>query len=219
MQSDFEGVDYSTDADRTNFRLELSLVDDSDNIVPAGSSLRVKAVIKFDVPSDKPNGWPGYDPDFTGGRFGGPFNLQAGSTLRIAGPFEWENAGGRTLRIDPDRIGKPGDLDPGDGGSGLAPPHASCQVGGVFVDDYTDTVGRVIYSVANPYYEGQSGDSLSCGADPPTRANGRVFDPTPDDWKHGYSYQGYFGNFGNSLDALPDRDGIQGPCMASTVAT
>ena len=208
MQSDFEDFDDldRTDADRTNFRLELSLVDDSDNIVPAGSSLRVKAVIKFDVPSDKTNGWPGYDPDFTGGRFGETFNLQAGSTLRIAGPFEWENAGGRTLRIDPDRMGV-FDYDP-------PYEHASCQVGGVFVDDYTNDVGRVIYSVANSRYTGESGGSLSCGADPPTKANGRVFDPTPDDWKHGYSNQGYFGTFS---DALPDRDGIQGPCMASTV--
>ena len=205
---------FFEDADRTNFRLELSLVDDSDNIVPAGSSLRVKAVIKFDVPSDKSNGWgEGYVIGRSGsgevvgfghvenehGKFGAPFNLQAGSTLRIAGPFEWENAGGRTLRIDPDRMGKAWDDDP-------AAIHSSCGT----TDDFTDSVGRVIWDPSNIRANG----GTACASEP-TKANGRVFDPTPDDWKHiyGYGYQGYIGN---SYDVLPDREGVQGPCKPST---
>ncbi len=181
-------------ADRTNFRLELSLVDDSDNIVPANSNLRVKAVVKFDVPNTKTQGLSVADH----GNFGSGFNVQAGGTLRIAGQFEWENAGGRTLRIDPDRIGKVTDDDP-------ATIESSCGT----TDDFTNTVGRVIWDPANMLADG----TAACATEP-TTANGRILDPHPEDWKYlSYSQHGFLGN---GYDVLGDRDGVQGPCMPST---
>ena len=187
--------------DRSNFRLELSLVDDSDNVVPAGSALRVKAVVKFDVPNTKTEG---VGPAMGHGKFGDSFNLQAGSTLRIAGQFEWENAGGRTLRIDPDRMGVASDVDP-------TTFHADCGTPDpvTLLDDFSDTVGWVIYDPSNMRVDG-----TTCAGEP-TRANGRILDPRPDDWKYiTYSQQGYFGN---AFDVMVDRDGDNGPCLPSTV--
>jgi len=199
-------------ADRTNFRLELSLVDDSDNIVPANSTLRVKAVIKFDVPKDNTGGQGPTGTDH-GRMGGGDMHLQHGGTLRIAGQFEWENAGGRTFRIDQERNGI------NDGDPAPANQHANCKVGTppVFVDDFTDTVGRVIYStpaavVANAALQRNFGESDCVTA--PTTANGRVLPPSPDDWKRtGYSS---WGHIINGYDLLPDRDGDQGSCSPST---
>ena len=186
------------DADRSNFRLELSLVEDSDNIVQAGSMVRVRAVVKFDVPTDKANGIG----EGEHGRFGSTFFLQAGSTLHTVGPrsLEWENAGGRILRIDPDRMGSWTDDDPSlnfDCGS---------------LDDYTDTIGRIIWSTTNMNYQGSTFDY--CGT-PPTKANNRVLDPRADDWKF-YPYS-RFGAIGNGYDVMPDRAGQQGPCKARAV--
>ena len=200
------------DTDRTNFRLELSLVDDSDNIVPAGSKLRVKAVVKFDVPNTKTNG---VSAGADHGAMGDSFRMQAGSTLRIAGQFEWENAGGRTLRIDLDRMGV-NDFDPD-----AADQNANCKVPvstGTFVDDFTDTAGRVLYSTAaavqaTPTLQRNFGAADCVTA--PSVDNGRVLPPHPEDWKRtGYSSQGYIAN---GYDLLPDRDGIQGSCTPSTV--
>ena len=194
------GMLTGDDDDRSNFRLELSLVDDSDNVVPAGSALRVKAVVKFDVPNTKTEG---VGPTMGHGKFGDSFNLQAGSTLRIAGQFEWENAGGRTLRIDPDRMGVANDVDP-------ATFHADCGTPDPLtdLDDFSDSVGWVIYDPTNMRVDG----TTCSGA--PTRANGRILDPRPDDWKYiTYSQQGYFGN---AFDVMTDRDGDNGPCLPST---
>ena len=198
------------DDDRTNFRLELSLVDDSDNIVPANSNLRVKAVIKFDVPSDKTEGQGPTANAADHGNFGTFFFVQGGGTLRIAGQFEWENAGGRTLRIDPDRTGSTdtGDRDP-------ASPDDTCRVGGTssgaFIDDFTGTAGRVLYSTT---VAGQRNfGATSCGT-PPTTMNNRVLAPRADDWKR-IAYSGR-GILGDHIDVLPDRDGDQGPCKPST---
>ena len=188
------------DADRTNFRLELSLIDDSDNIAPAGSTVRIRAVIKFDVPKTKANGIGEGDH----GRFGTEFNLQAGSTLRVAGQFEWENAGGRTLRIDPDRIGKVTDDDPGER-SVTGVQHANCGT----EDDFNDTNGLIIWSTADMNQIGAA-DCLS----EPTAANGRILPPRADDWKYlAYSRQGLLGN---GYDVFAERDGVQGPCKPST---
>ena len=194
----------ANDTDRTNFRLELSLVDDSDNIVPANSTLRVKTVLKFDVPNTKRNGvGPAGNTDH--GNFGTGFLLQAGGTLRIAGQFEWENAGGRTLRIDPDRMGQ-ADWDPGTFGTCTADD----------VDDFTNTRGRVIYSPTSGPTD--AGGTCASGTAPST-ANGRIHPVRADDWKYtGYGQQGWLGNV---YDYLPDRDnaanGIaQGPCQPST---
>ena len=191
-----------SDADRTNFRLELSLVDDSDNIVPANSNLRVRAVVKFDVPDDKSNGQRGGTEH---GTFGTAFNVQAGGTLRIAGQFEWENAGGRTFRIDPDRIGKVTDDDPGER-SIAGTMHANCGT----VDDFTNTVGLIIWDPADMNQNG-AGDCVTA----PSKANNRLFDPTPEDWKYlSYSQQGFLGN---GYDVFAERDGRQGPCSTSSV--
>ena len=188
------------DTDRDNFRLELGLVDDSDNIVPAGSTLRVKAVVKFDVPNDKTNGIGEGDH----GRFGAEFNVQAGGTLRIVGQFEWENAGGRTLRIDPDRIGKVTDDDPGERGT-AGIQHANCGA----EDDFDKTNGLIVWSTADMNQIG----AADCVSEP-MAANGRILPPRDDDWKYlAYSWQGLLGN---GYDVFAERDGVQGPCKPST---
>jgi len=186
------------DADRSNFRLELSLVEDSDNVAQAGSMVRVRAVVKFDVPTDKTNGIG----EGEHGRFGSTFRLQAGSTLHIVGPrsLEWENAGGRILRIDPDRMGSWTDDD----------PRLNHDCGSL--DDYTDTIGRIIWSTTNMNYQGSTFDD--CGGAAPTKANNRVLDPRADDWKF-YPYS-RFGAIGNGYDVMPDRAGQQGPCKERT---
>ena len=197
-QESNNNMQTGTNVDRTNWRLELSLIDDSDGIVPAGSSVRVKAVIKFEVPQTFSQGdetplW-GSMTAADHGNMGGGFNLQVGSTLRIAGPYEWENAGGRTLRIDPLRVGNPEATDPVYG--------ANC------VEDYDNTNGPVLYA-ANDYV----GSTAAC-SDPYPIATPR----SDDDWKSvRYSNHGSMGN--GATDYLPDRDnnlGPQGPCSAST---
>ena len=201
-QTSNNAMQTGDDTDRTNFRLELSLVDDSDNIVPAGSALRVKAVVKFDVPNTKTNGQAALTDAANQGNFGTQFALQAGSTLRIAGQFEWENAGGRTLRIDPDRLGQidyDGTFD------------STCGTEAM-VDDFTDARGRVIYSTTDMRH---AGDGACTSA--PTTDNGRILPPRDDDWK--YTGYGQLGWLGNGIDYLTDRtdtQGPQGPCSAST---
>ena len=205
------------DEDRTNFRLELSLVDDSDGTVPAGSSARLRAVLKFDVPKAKTNG-PSFGTDAAAhGDFGQAFTIQDGGTLRIAGPYEWENAGGRTLRIDPNRAGFTGDVDTGAAdGSAYSEPFFRTGTG-CDVEDWDNALGRVTWPTPT--------GTLS---DPPQAADLTVVNCTdanhqrtpiaPDDWKsYNYSQKGYYGNFGeNGADFLDDRDGHQGWCTAAT---
>ncbi len=209
--------------DRTNFRLELSLIDDSDDTVPAGSSARIKAVIKFDVPSGKTGeGAPSLYNAGDHGTFGDAFYLQDGGTLRIAGPYEWENAGGRTLRLDPERLGR-ADVDPGTYTD-------DCKVGkmstGADVDDFSASYGFVLYQATGQTDGGGHGND--CQGDYPITS-----EPDLDnDWKALYSGHGILGDsfrsgdtlasaadLANSLDYLTSRDnasGVQGPCTAST---
>ena len=195
-QTSTNTMQTGTDEDRSNFRLELSLVDDSDGTVPAGSSARIKAVLKFDVPKGKTNGiaMSGAD-DPNHGDFGSAFNLQGGGTLRIAGPYEWENAGGRTLRIDANRMGftDASDSDPASYGT-------NCP------EDWGDVYGRVEYAAGNFV-----GSATAC-ADPYPIATPKA----PGDWKSlAYSQKGYIGN-STDMDLLDDRMGHQGWCSSST---
>ena len=64
-----------------DLELELGLAGDSDNIAPAGSELTVAANLKY-----------------TGGYV--PFQIAAGGALRIAGDFEWQTNGRRSIAID-----------------------------------------------------------------------------------------------------------------------
>lgn len=201
--------------DRTNFRLELSLIDDSDDTVPAGSSARIRAVIKFDVPSGKTGEGLAdlYSADGQG-TFGDPFHLQDGGTLRIAGPYEWENAGGRTLRLDPHRLGR-GDFDP-------ATYHANC--GSPAPDDFSADYGYVQYENTGQTDGGSHVSHCTGDFSPP------ITSPVDlaNDWKSFYSGHGRLGNTysdgstsTDSLDYLIDRTdnaagGVQGPCRAST---
>ena len=190
-------METGADTDRSNFRMELSLVDDSDGTVPAGSVVRVRAVFKFDVPKTKTNG-EGMTGDTTDahGHFGSGIALQAGTTLRIAGPYEWENAGGRTLRPDVERLGS-GEHDPGTLG-------ADCP------DDYDNMFGYVPYSDAALNGAAVGGTAACTGSVPvgePAAAN--------DWWSVRYSNHGWYGN--GPFDLLDDRDGHQGPCSAATV--
>ena len=64
-----------------DLELELGLASDSDNIAPAGSEIAVAANLKY-----------------TGGYV--PFQIAAGGALRIAGDFEWQTNGRRSIAVD-----------------------------------------------------------------------------------------------------------------------
>ena len=63
-----------------DLKLDLSLVDDSDNVVPVGNELTVAAALTY-----------------TGGYV--PFRIAAGA-LRVAGNFDWETNGRQRIAID-----------------------------------------------------------------------------------------------------------------------
>ena len=86
----------AADGDPDQFELALSLVEDSDNIVPAGSELTVKADLRFpwQPPITPPVGLPSY----TAYSLDVPGASAAASRLRISGDLEWDSAG--RLRLD-----------------------------------------------------------------------------------------------------------------------
>lgn len=210
-----EGTIPHDDRDRSNFRLELSLDDDSDGTVPAGSSAKVKVVFKFDVPKSKTNGTgltAADDPNH--GDFGRAFTLQDGGTLRIAGPYEWENAGGRTLRLDPNRIGwADADGSRADTSRDSDDLRLSGTDCGAF-DDWNNIYDRVTLPAATE--SGGTYTAVACVAPGMPSANVVTTPATDEGWRTlGYSNRGYYGN-SDTMDLLPDRDGHQGWCTAST---
>ncbi len=87
----------AADGDPDQFELALSLAEDSDNIVPAGSELTVKADLRFrwEPPITPPAGLPSY----TTYSLDVPGASVAASRLRISGDLEWDNAGRQRLDI------------------------------------------------------------------------------------------------------------------------
>ena len=69
-------------ADQRGAQLTLGLVDDSDNIVPAGSTIGVAAAISFTVDAAQDDHGP----------FGEPIYLQSGGRFRVTGGLAWEDS-------------------------------------------------------------------------------------------------------------------------------
>lgn len=88
-------------------QLNLSLVDDSDNIVPAGSTIAVAATITFTVDAIDPDENGVYDDH---GPFGEPIYLQSGGRFRLTGNLEWEGPGRGILRLN-ERATSDADVD------------------------------------------------------------------------------------------------------------
>ena len=86
----------AADGDPDEFELALSLAEDSDNIVPAGGELTVRADLRFrwEPPITPPAGLPSY----TVYSLDVPGASAAASRLRISGDLEWDSAG--RLRLD-----------------------------------------------------------------------------------------------------------------------
>ena len=76
-----------TDAQR-DAQLNLSLIEDSDNIVPSGSTIRVSATITLTAPEDSLD------------TFGPPFYLQSGGWLRVSGGLEWGDSGRNYVNLN-----------------------------------------------------------------------------------------------------------------------
>ena len=81
--------------DPSEFELILSLDEDSDNIVPAGSEVTVNAELRFPwrlpfAPPDTLSGYTAYQL---------PLQIPTLSSLRIAGGLEWDSAGRQRLDI------------------------------------------------------------------------------------------------------------------------
>lgn len=76
-----------TDAQR-DAQLNLSLLEDSDNIVPSGSTIRVNATITLTAPEDSLD------------TFGPPFYLQSGGQLRVTRGLEWADSGRSVLTLN-----------------------------------------------------------------------------------------------------------------------
>lgn len=76
-------------------QLNLSLVDDSDNIAAAGTTIAVAATISFTVDADVGSVDEGHGP------FGAPIYLQSGGRFRVAGNLEWERPGRGVLQLNP----------------------------------------------------------------------------------------------------------------------
>lgn len=79
-----------TDAQR-GAQLNLSLADESDNIVPSGSTMGVVAAITFTVDA------PGLDRH---GPFGSPIYLQSGGKFRVTRGLEWGDSGRSALTLN-----------------------------------------------------------------------------------------------------------------------
>ena len=78
-------------------QLNLSLIDDSDNIVAAGSTVAVAATITFTVDAIDPDENGVYDDH---GPFGEPIYLQSGGRFRVTGNLEWEGPGRAALTLN-----------------------------------------------------------------------------------------------------------------------
>ena len=87
----------AAEGDPNEFELVLSLDEDSDNIVPAGSEFTVNAALRFpwQLPIAPPEGLPSYTPY----ALNVPGASVAVSNLRISGDLEWDSAGRRRLDL------------------------------------------------------------------------------------------------------------------------
>ena len=79
------------------FELVLSLEEDSDNVVPAGSELTVNAVLRF--PWQLPITPPADQPSYVPYKLDVPGAGSALSRLRISGNLEWDSAGRQRLEL------------------------------------------------------------------------------------------------------------------------
>ena len=83
--------------DSLGLELALSLDDDSDNVVQAGSEITVKAELRF--PWQRPTAPPAELPSYTAYSLDVPAASVAVSNLRISGDLEWDSAGRRRFDI------------------------------------------------------------------------------------------------------------------------
>ena len=83
--------------DSLGLELVLSVADDSDDIVPAGSEITVNASLRF--PWRQPDTPPAGLPSYTAYSLDVPAASVAVSNLRISGDLEWGSAGRRRLDI------------------------------------------------------------------------------------------------------------------------
>ncbi len=83
--------------DSLGLELALSLDDDSDNIVQAGSEITVKAELRF--PWQRATAPPAELPSYTAYSLDVPAASVAASNLRISGNLEWDSAGRRRFDI------------------------------------------------------------------------------------------------------------------------
>jgi len=87
----------AADGDLDEFELIISLADDSDNVVQAGSEVTVKAELRF--PWQQPDAPPADLPSYTAYSLDVPAASVAASNLRISGNLEWDSAGRRRFDI------------------------------------------------------------------------------------------------------------------------
>ena len=87
----------AADGEPNEFELILSLAEDSDNVVPPGGELTVRADLRFrwEPPITPPAGLPG----FTAYELAVPETSEAASTLRVSGALDWDSAGRQRLDI------------------------------------------------------------------------------------------------------------------------
>ena len=83
--------------DSLGLELMLSLENDSDNVVQAGSEVTVKAELRF--PWQQPDAPPADLPSYTAYSLDVPAASVAASNLRISGNLEWDSAGRRRFDI------------------------------------------------------------------------------------------------------------------------
>ena len=87
----------AADGHPDDIELVLSIADDSDDIVPAGSEITINASLRFTM--QPPIAPPAALPSFTAYSLDVPAASVAASNLRISGDLEWDSAGRRRLDI------------------------------------------------------------------------------------------------------------------------
>ncbi len=87
----------AADGHPDDIELVLSVADDSDDIVPAGSEITVNASLRF--PWRQPTAPPAGLPSYTAYSLDVPAASVAVSNLRISGDLEWDSAGRRRFDI------------------------------------------------------------------------------------------------------------------------